>query len=564
MRRSASTSPGFLAGLITAVLATVLTSGIPATGASGRALRPVIEADRALVAEKGSGKTGLPQALPVPRDPASRPGSEATAARTPASQNGEGTGGAYPRSALADRIDRLVREPGAARLKVGVRVELLGPRGGLVYECNSRAALAPASNQKLVTTAAAACMLPADFRYRTLLCRLGRDLAIIGAGDPVFGDPRIARRDGKAITRVFHEWAERLKAAGVKRIEGDLIFDDFIFDQQHVHPKWPGMFNLQSWYTAPIGGLNFNNNCVDVVVQRGPANGSPAVVTLIPNTTYCTLVNKAVTGGKGEPLIGRGGEDPITVTVSGTVSRSASFDSPFSLPIVDPGMFFASAARAVFAAEGIEVVGRTRRQRVREVDGMVPSNLQIVAIHEQSLPDVLERANYHSLNMAAEGLLRTVGAYSQEGKIVRQGSLETGRATVAKFLGSLGLGPELYVVDDGSGLSRDNRAAAVVYAAVLKHMDAHPQREVWWNSLAEAGGSEGSLKRRMRDLNGKVFAKTGHINNVSALSGYVVGPGSRRYAFSVLCNDTYRVKDGPSSAHALQDGLCRLLAAWDQ
>jgi len=287
-------------------------------------------------------------------------------------------------------------------------------------------------------------------------------------------------------------------------------------------------------------------------------------VTLIPNTTYCTLVNKAVTGGKGEPSISRGGEDPITITVSGTVSRSASFDSPFSLPIVDPGMFFASAARAVFAAEGIEIVGRTRRERVRQKDGMVPSSLQVVAVHEQSLPDVLERANYHSLNMAAEGLLRTVGAYSQEGKIVRQGSLETGRATVAKFLGSLGLGPELYVVDDGSGLSRDNRAAALVYTTVLKHMDAHPRREAWWKSLAEAGEAEGSLKRRMKDLGGKVFAKTGHINNVSALSGYVVGPGSRRYAFSVLCNDTYRVKGGPSSAHALQDGLCRLLAGWNQ
>lgn len=68
----------------------------------------------------------------------------------------------------------------------------------------------------------------------------------------------------------------------------------------------------------------------------------------------------------------------------------------------------------------------------------------------------------------------------------------------------------------------------------------------------------------MKDLSGKVVAKTGHINNVSTLSGYVVGPGGRRYAFSVLCNDTYRAKGGPGAAHKLQDGLCRLLATWDR
>jgi D-alanyl-D-alanine carboxypeptidase/D-alanyl-D-alanine-endopeptidase (penicillin-binding protein 4) len=272
------------------------------------------------------------------------------------------------------------------------------------------------------------------------------------------------------------------------------------------------------------------------------------------------LRNSAVTTSKGEPLVSRSGNGPVTITVSGQVSRSGSAESPLSIPIVDPGAFFASTLRTVLATEGIEVVGGTRRERVRDVNGAVPADFEVLAVHEQRLPELIERMNTNSLNMCAEALLKTLGAYSQKGRVVQQGSLATGRAAAAKFLETLGLGSELYVLDDGSGLSRDNRAAAVVFARILKHMDGHPLRKVWWDSLAEAGDAEGSLKRRMKDLGDQVCGKTGHINNVATLSGYVVGPGGRRYAFSVLCNDTSRAKGGTSAAHKLQDEVCRLLA----
>lgn len=551
MRRIAITPRGLFTGLIIMLLA----SGALAAGTKAKALKPLqANASSSGKSAKPSGSTSQPANA--------RAGNAAASGVAPSTDKAGDRVASTARSPLAERIDRLVKDPGLGKMRVGIRVESLGSQGGLVYESNSREPLHPASCQKLVASSAALCMLPSDFKYRTAIGRLGRDLVIIGAGDPGFGDPRLAKRAKTTITGVFHDWAERLKAAGITRIDGDLIFDDFVFDQQHMHPKWPSMFNLQDWYTAPVGGLNFNDNCVDVVVRRGPANGAPAEVILVPPSTYCTVENKAVTGAKGEPAIRRSGDGPIKIVVTGQVSRSASPDAGVSLPISDPGMFFASAARTALAAKGIEITGATRRQRVREADGMTPAGLQILAIHEQTLPELLWRMNTTSLNMTAEAMLKTLGAYSREGRIVQEGSLATGRAAVAKFLGSLGMSENLYVMDDGSGLSRDNRNSAIVFTAILKHMDAHPQREVWWQSLAEAGDQAGSLKRRMKDLGDKVFAKTGHISNVSTLSGYVLGPNSRRYAFSVLCNDTSRAKGG--GAHGLQDGLCRLLATWNQ
>jgi len=469
---------------------------------------------------------------------------------------------AAPPASLASEIHALLSSPKIGKMRVGVQIVVLDDQPTILYELNAHEPFKPASNQKILTTAAAMVLLPADFKFTTVLARRGNDLVVIGAGDPATGDPKLARAAGKPITSVFHEWADKLEAAGVTRIRGDLLFDDYVFEQEHVNPSWATQFKnqMQNWYVAPVGGLNFNDNCVDVVVKPGGAIGAPAVVTLIPNTPYVELKNTCKTAAKGEPVIRRTGSNPVTVTVSGSVSKAGSAESATSLTIVDPGMFFASTLRTVLAAKGIAIDGQIRRERIRLGDGRIPPDLDIIARHEQTLPELFQRSNRDSQNLFAEALLKAVGAYVGAIDNPRVGSYASGRQVMELFLDKLGLKHEGCVIDDGSGLSHSNRITAAVLTGVLVYMDRHPRQREWLSNLAEAGG-EGTLRKRMRELKGKVFGKTGHIAGVATLSGYVTGPKNRRYAFAILCNDTTR--SAGMSAHTLQDSICRKLATWD-
>lgn len=466
---------------------------------------------------------------------------------------------AREKGSLSGQIARIATAPGIGGMRVGVRIVCLGPKPGLIYDQNADQPFKPASNQKIVTTAAAMNVLAADFKYRTILASRGDDLVIIGAGDPSIGDPQMAKAAAEPITKIFHDWAAQLKAKGITEIKGNLLFDDYVFEQEHIHPHWK-RFNLQDWYTAPVGGLNFNDNCVDVLVKPTQP-GAPAEVTLVPGTAYLRLDNRTKTASKGQPNIQRSGADPRTIVVSGAVSRGNSDPTGApSVAIVDPGEFFAGACRTALAAQGIEIKGETQRRRIRTADGTLPADLKLVAVYEHKLGDVLWRVNKSSLNMFAEAILKTMGAYAGREDHPGLGSYETGRTVVQMFLSKLGVRSGTYFLDDGSGLSHENRVTPAMLASILQYMDRSPRREEWWDNLAVPGEKVGTLKRRMKNLTGHVFAKTGSIEGVSALSGYVRGPGERVYAFSILCNDTHRSK---ISAHTLQDEICQALATWD-
>src|SRR5262249_29862356 len=153
---------------------------------------------------------------------------------------------------------------------------------------------------------------------------------VIGAGDPAFGDERLAEARGESITAPFHAWADALKRGGVTHINGRLIFDDSIFDAEHVHPGWPAD-QYQTWYEAPIGGLNLSDNCVKVDAAPGRA-GEPAKLTMTPGNALLKLVNRTRTSSENR-LAAQRNRGSDTIVVSGTVKSSHSVE----LTVPDPG-----------------------------------------------------------------------------------------------------------------------------------------------------------------------------------------------------------------------------------
>lgn len=449
---------------------------------------------------------------------------------------------------LQSRLESLLTSHGQPKVQLGARVVELSS-GRVLYDHNGDQPLIPASNMKLIVMAAAVDRLGADYRVQTTLAARSKDLVVIGGGDPTIGDAEICARRKEPITALFHQWAAKLEAAGVREIAGNIVIDDFVFDQRFVHPNWPAD-QYQRHYEASVGGLNFAGNCVNVRVAPTKP-GQRAKASLAPGNTVVKLANKTVTGSRDAASVNRA-RDSDTIVVSGSVAKEGLLGP---ITIRDPGLYFGSVFKTVLASKGIRVRGSVARQKVRMPDGQPPREYRIIAMHEAPLAAALARAGKDSHGMTAEALFKLLGAATGEA-----GSWKTGKAAVEAFLRKAGVSQQEALIDDGSGLSRGNRLSAGAMTRVLQCMFADPDKfQAVRDSLARAG-IDGTLKKRMRDpaIKGRVFAKTGYINGVRTLAGYVQTSSGQWLAFAIYYNNAAKTRP----LTQIQDQACELLVNW--
>ncbi len=446
---------------------------------------------------------------------------------------------------LENRVDGVLNRNVATGANFSARVIDL-QTGIELYSRNPDRPMMPASNMKLFVTAAALDLLGADYRFKTYLALDGEDLWVIGTGDPATGDPRMAKAAGNKPTAIFDAWVDALQKRGVTRIASVVYFDRAL-DEQWVHPLWNKSF-LVDWYAAPVAGLNFNDNCVDIKVLA--AVGEPTKLDVMPPTQGIRINNELVASGNQAPQIDRAAKANI-YTITGAATRPTDLESK---PVVDPGAFFVDAMRTHFASGGLQISGPTRR-----ADSFDPSLLsppKLVAIHETPMKDLLFRLNKNSQNLFAEALCKILGRAFEaaQGHDVR-GSWEAGGRAIRAFFAKYAIAPGGFRLIDGSGLARENRITAHLATDTLAVMFHHPSGQLYRESLSVAG-QDGTLAKRMTDLKGRVFAKTGYIGGVRSLSGYIQTRSGRWLCFSILYNQV----PGPVKAFEdLQDEAVHLL-----
>jgi D-alanyl-D-alanine carboxypeptidase/D-alanyl-D-alanine-endopeptidase (penicillin-binding protein 4) len=232
-----------------------------------------------------------------------------------------------------------------------------------------------------------------------------------------------------------------------------------------------------------------------------------------------------------------------------------------SKAVADPGAFFADALKTNMAAHGITVVGQVRRRDqlpagwTIEPGGVPVAN--VVSVHVTSMRDVLWRINKSSQNLFAEAMMKYQGrAYAAEhGRSGEKGSWQNGAEAVRAFLRRERIDESGYTFIDGSGLDRGNRVTTRGQTDLLAAMSRHRYAAAFGQSLA-AAGRDGTVGKRMNDLAGRVFAKTGYIGGVRALSGYVRTTRDQWLAFSIIYN---KIPGDVNPYEALQDEACRLL-----
>jgi D-alanyl-D-alanine carboxypeptidase/D-alanyl-D-alanine-endopeptidase (penicillin-binding protein 4) len=434
--------------------------------------------------------------------------------------------------ALRADLARIFDDPAFSRMQWAVVVQSLA-NGETLYSRNASKLMMPASNMKIVTLAAAAEKLGWDFTYDTTITTsapvvdgvLRGDLVVVGSGDPTIGG-----RGGSA-TRVFEEWADRLRAAGLTGITGRIVADARAFDRETLGAGWSWDY-LAAGYAAGVSALQFNESVADVAIRPGMSAGLPAVIEVRPAESGLILDTHVTTSAAGEPdleLSRLAGSNRLVVqgTVpvgSKEVVRSATVDRP--------ALYFARVLREVLVARGIRVGGAAAEyEDVYAVPPTEPTRLLL----SQLSPPLSEFARVLmkvSQNQYAETLLRTLGARSGAGTAI------AGRAVVREVLSGWGIPEDGYVLADGSGLSRYNYVCADMLVRILSRMYSDPRHREPFMATLPVGGQDGSIARRFvgTPAAGNVRAKTGSIANVRALSGYVTAPDGEPLVFSIIAN----------------------------
>jgi D-alanyl-D-alanine carboxypeptidase/D-alanyl-D-alanine-endopeptidase (penicillin-binding protein 4) len=490
------------------------------------------------------------QATPARPTPTPTPSASQTPTPTPAPTPRPTPAAPQTLEELRARIREVIARPEFAASHVAVKVASLDT-GRVLFEQDARKWMQPASNMKLFTVAAALDRLTPDYRFITSVYAPARpdaagtvrgDLVVYGRGDPSFAT-RFNPEGNNDYSLAIDALAADIHAAGVRRVEGDLVGDESYFNGAPVPRGWE-WDDLQWYYGAEVSALTVNDNSVDLSVKPGASVGSPARITLGPSTPLVTVIDRTTTGERNttrELSVNRPlGQNSIEIR-----GRLALDDRGYtaSLAVTRPAMLFAAMLRAALERRGVVFTGQTRTvdaQGRAEKPLPVSSLVELAARKSPPLSVIAAQVLKPSQNLYAELLLRTLGKVSGTAD-PKLSSEDAGERVVRNFLTQAGIDPAGLVMLDGSGLSRANLVTADTTLQLLVYMNRHRFGSEFRLALPVAG-VDGTLRNRMKGTpaQGNVRAKTGTLGTATSLSGYVFSAAGERLVFSLMINNPPR------------------------
>jgi D-alanyl-D-alanine carboxypeptidase/D-alanyl-D-alanine-endopeptidase (penicillin-binding protein 4) len=424
---------------------------------------------------------------------------------------------------LTEQIDGIINQSSQKDVQYSI-VIVKADSGEMVYSHNAKEVMVPASNMKIIVSAAALKYLGPNYEFKTEVGLCGDTLVVKGGGDPLLGDEATDAKHQREPEWIFKDIAAALKQNNITAIK-DIIVDGSIFDDERVHPNWPKK-ELNRWYACEVSGLNFNDNCIAVTVKN---IGGKVTVDIEPETGFIKIINEVKPIEKGKSAVGAYRNQELNkISIKGKCEKQ---EGPFDVAIERPAAFFGCLLAENLAKAGINTEGQPLEKSVKE-----DYNFKRIAEYSTPIADCLTRCNKDSLQLAAEALLKTIAAKAApDGK---NGSWAKGRELISEYILELGIEKEEFYIDDGSGLSRQNKLSANAITKVLLDVYKGKDWEFYKNSLA-IGGVDGTISKYFKEENykGKVFGKTGYIDNVTSFSGICSGKGGD-YIFSILANNT--------------------------
>ncbi len=520
-------------------------------------------------------RVGAPQSVAIPQQTPTPTPTLQPAVAPAVAVSGRSANAPKTVEELRARIQEVLRNPELVAAQMAVKVNSLDT-GRTLFEENGEKLLHPASNMKIYTVAAALDRLSPDFRFKTSAYAnaapdasgtLRGDLIIYGRGDPSFA----ASFNNGDYYKAIDDFAARIAASGVKRVEGNIVGDESYFAGGRLGYGWE-WDDLQWYYGAEISALTVNDNSLDLFVRPGMDVGAQAVVTTGPVTPLVTIVNRATTGPRGtrrniavvRPL------GTNTIEISGSVPLGIDATDKGligSIAVPNPALVFVYMLRSSLASKGVAIAGQSQTIDARG-RGRLPlqtnSLVEIASVQSPPLSLIASQTMKPSQNLYTELLLRTLGKTAVPNGTAsspERATVDEGIEAVKTFLRGAGVEPRgQFVMADGSGLSRHDYITANGTTQLLTYMSTHRYANVFRDTLPIAG-VDGTLRNRMKGTPaaGNLRAKTGTISGVASLSGYVTSGAGERLVFSIIINN---YPEESSSRRSFIDSIALLLASF--
>lgn len=405
---------------------------------------------------------------------------------------------------------------------------------------------------KLFTTATALEKLGPNFVYRTSVeaasppDSLGRvkDLTLVGRGDPDIGGRVLPYQfnspSHSPADEVLQQLADQVVARGVREVDGNIIADDTYFVHEPYGQEW-AVGDLVWGYGAPVTALAFNDNELHLEIAPAAEAGQPAAVSLAPVSDYYKVDDRVMTSAAGteKQLHFERSPGEYTLHIWGQMPVGGGAEDD-NVAIENPPQLMGELFGRALEARGVKVLGKIEVREVSRIDAATEidpaaSAPGVILAEHDSLPlkEDIQVLLKVSQNLHAEMLLRTLGH-----ELKNSGSVSAGLQAVKEFSDAAGILPGETYFADGSGLSRTVLVTPSAIIKLLEYMARSPHFTDFLNSLPIAG-VDGTLARRFVNTPaaGRIHAKTGSLEHVNTISGYLVSPSGKQFAFSILANN---------------------------
>ena len=371
--------------------------------------------------------------------------------------------------------------------------------GKTVYELNPKTPIPPASTQKVVTGTAAFMTLGEDYKFSTELYKNNSNeyLLVLGA------DPYLTSKDLDKIVKY------------IAKEPKEINIDSSIIDKNDWGEGWQWDDALNP-YMPKFSAYNLDKNLIEIVISPS-MSGNPPEITKSYNYPY-TFVNKLTTDKTTNyTMKNMSTSSPDIILFEGTIKSGKS--EIFNIPINNPRKYFRMKFSDIIIDNKISSSGEYKSVKLN-------NNYKLVTTLSHNIERAQKDVYKNSNNMVTETVFKLAG-----GKFVSgTGSFENGMIMFNDFCKKHHIDTSNIRIVDASGVSKNNLMITDFMTDFLIGVQGYLEPE-----LPTAG--EGTLSKRMLYLNGYVHAKTGTLNNISSIAGYINTQKGQKYVFSIMIND---------------------------